>query len=60
MSQGYIQHVRRSKQHRCSPPGWWRRLTEDVGYGTIWECDCGRRYIWAYENYAAGPEWSLV
>jgi hypothetical protein len=34
------------RPHRCQTPGWFRRWRDGVGFGTIWRCECGRRFEW--------------
>lgn len=41
--------------HVCNCPGWRIRLFHDLGFGSIWECECGQRWKWIYSY--AGEYW---
>src|SRR5258708_6097560 len=34
------------RPHPCRTPGAFSRWRNHVGFGTIWQCECGRRYRW--------------
>ena len=35
------------KEHKCDPPGWWRRLFSRIPADAWWICDCGIAHLWS-------------
>jgi hypothetical protein len=57
MSGTYEKIDNQSADHECRKPGWWSRRWHHAGVGTIWRCECGRRYMWRVPHLLSDPMW---
>lgn len=56
-----IENREPSWPHKCELPGQINRWWNCVGIGSIWRCECGRRWLWDIHcplfNY---PSWEDI
>lgn len=57
-SGGKVIHRVSRKRHLCTPPGLRQRIKLDLDYGSVWECDCGKRWKWSFSW--ADSSWESV
>jgi hypothetical protein len=42
------------EKHRCEKP----EILPSQNFGTVWECDCKRRFVVAYSHHTSGYGWA--
>lgn len=50
------QNLKANVKHECQPPRKWLNLEPKGGLGSIWQCDCGKKWEVMQDIIAYYPE----